>query len=129
MEEEENSEEKKLYHDGIVYHANIDENLRRLNMENLMYPGPVVPFIGYQSNDDDMYSKIPNSKGDDIPEIELSTLEAKNMAVKISISEKGQKNRKGEAGVEKNSKDLNQFNGKMGKINKKIILKNILNEN
>ena len=73
----------------IYIRANIDENLRRLNMENLMYPGPVVPFIGYQSNDDDMYSKIPNSKGDDIPEIELSTLEAKNMAVKISISEKG----------------------------------------
>lgn len=89
IKEKENFEETNLYHDGIVYHANIDENLSRLNMENLMYPGPIVPFIGYQSNNEDIYSKIPYSQGDNIPEMELSTLEANKMALKISINEKG----------------------------------------
>lgn len=93
IEDEELSEERKLYHDGIVYHANIDENLLKLNMENLMYPGPIIPFMGYQSNDD-MSAKIPNSKGDDIPELELSTLEAKNRTVKIAIGDKGEKKKK-----------------------------------
>ncbi len=86
------SEERNLYHDGIVYHAHIDENLQKLNIENMSYPGPIIPFIGYQQNDEgkDMNIKIPNAQGDNIPEIESFNFDQK-LSAKIPISEKGKK--------------------------------------
>lgn len=64
------------------YETNLDENFQKMTLNNLYYPGSVVPLMEYA---DDIWNKLPKMIGDEGRSLEVSTLENKNgIAVEIT---------------------------------------------
>lgn len=83
--------EKNENHQNVIpYEQNFDENVQKINFNNLYYPGPVIPLIEYNK---DIWERLPNIIGDDGSNLEVSTLENKNEIV-VELADKGLQKKK-----------------------------------